>query len=74
MCHERFLIVPQNFKTVVGNLGDHFCFQAATDHWLDKGVDGVLLYGFEHVAKVVPLVWDSIRETVSNHTEEDKKK
>ncbi|XP_060792319.1 solute carrier family 3 member 2b isoform X2 [Neoarius graeffei] len=48
--------------------------RAATDHWLDKGVDGILLYGFEHVAKVVPLVWDSIRETVSNHTEEDKKK
>ncbi|MCJ8740670.1 hypothetical protein PDJAM_G00061640 [Pangasius djambal] len=39
-----------------------------------KSVDGILLYGVERVATVVPSVWASIRETVSNHSEEQKKK
>ncbi|XP_047661646.1 solute carrier family 3 member 2b isoform X2 [Tachysurus fulvidraco] len=46
----------------------------ATDYWLKKGVDGILLYGVQHVATVAPSIWASIRETVSNHTEEEKKK
>ncbi|XP_060747122.1 solute carrier family 3 member 2b [Tachysurus vachellii] len=46
----------------------------ATDYWLKKGVDGILLYGVEQVATGAPLIWASIRETVSNHTEEEKKK
>ncbi|KAM9450513.1 amino acid transporter heavy chain SLC3A2-like isoform 1-T2 [Clarias gariepinus] len=48
--------------------------QAAADHWMKKGVDGILLYGVDRVARDVPSVWASIRETVSNHTEEERKK
>ncbi|KAK3555842.1 hypothetical protein QTP86_029030 [Hemibagrus guttatus] len=48
--------------------------KVATDYWLAKGVDGILLYGVDRVATVVPSIWDSIREIVSNHTKEKKKK
>lgn len=51
-----------------------FCFQDAADYWLGKGIDGILLYGFDHVAELAPSVWMNIRETVSNHTELEKKK
>lgn len=50
------------------------CFQAAADYWLGKGVDGILLYGVERVANIAPSAWASIRETVKNHTTEEKKK
>ncbi|KAF4077303.1 hypothetical protein AMELA_G00206560 [Ameiurus melas] len=45
----------------------------ATDYWLKKGVDGILLYGVE-VSNVAPSVWSSIREIVSNHTKDEEKK
>lgn len=64
------VVVFQNFSMVVA---DPFCFQVATDYWLKKGVDGILLYGVEHVAQAAPSVWTNIRETVSNHSKEMKK-
>ncbi|KAF7697240.1 solute carrier family 3 member 2b [Silurus meridionalis] len=48
--------------------------KVATDYWLKKGVDGILLYGVERVASVAPLTWASIRDTVNNHTKEESKK
>ncbi|TSL04301.1 Pyruvate carboxylase, mitochondrial [Bagarius yarrelli] len=48
--------------------------KVATDYWLKKDVDGILLYGVERVANVVPSIWAGIRETVSNATQEDKKR
>ncbi|KAB5548771.1 hypothetical protein PHYPO_G00059430 [Pangasianodon hypophthalmus] len=63
---------PWFSNTLVTNVAEKV--KVATDFWLKKGVDGILLYGVERVATVVPSVWAGIRETVSNHSEEEKKK
>lgn len=60
---------------VVVNTSDmFFCFQVAADYWLTKGIDGILLYGFDSVADLAPSGWASIREIVSNHSVEEKKR
>ncbi|KAK3524060.1 hypothetical protein QTP70_017583 [Hemibagrus guttatus] len=63
---------PWFSNTSVTNVAEKV--KVATDYWLTKGVDGILLYGVDRVATVVPSIWTSIREIVSNHTKEEKKK
>ncbi|XP_072518458.1 solute carrier family 3 member 2b [Salminus brasiliensis] len=46
---------------------------SATNYWLGEGVDGILLHGVEHIA-AMDSFWTTIRETVKNHTQDEKKK
>ncbi|XP_058272001.1 4F2 cell-surface antigen heavy chain-like [Hemibagrus wyckioides] len=62
---------PWFSNTLVTNVAEKV--KVATDYWLTKGVDGILLYGVDSVDTVVPSFWTSIREIVSNHTKEEKK-
>lgn len=46
---------------------------SATDYWLSKGVDGILIHGVDHI-DTYDSFWTAMRETVKNHTQEEKKK
>lgn len=46
---------------------------SATNHWLSEGVDGILLYGVDLI-DTMDSFWTIMRETVKNHTKEEKKK
>ncbi|XP_017348740.1 solute carrier family 3 member 2b [Ictalurus punctatus] len=63
---------PWFLKSSVTNVTEKV--KIATDYWLKKGIDGILLYGVERVSSVVPSFWPSIRETVDNHTKDEEKK
>ncbi|XP_026879644.2 solute carrier family 3 member 2b [Electrophorus electricus] len=45
----------------------------ATAYWLKQGVDGILLYGVEHIA-ISPLIWNSIKDTIRSYNDDEKKK
>uniref|UniRef100_W5KIY3 Solute carrier family 3 member 2b n=1 Tax=Astyanax mexicanus TaxID=7994 RepID=W5KIY3_ASTMX len=46
---------------------------SATNYWLSKGVDGILLHGIDRI-DTLDSFWTGMRETVKNHTQEEKKK
>lgn len=43
--------------------------QSALVFWLNEGVDGIQLSRVEHVATVVPSLWNDIRAIVQNRTD-----
>ncbi|XP_076836175.1 solute carrier family 3 member 2b [Brachyhypopomus gauderio] len=46
----------------------------ATAYWLTQGVDGILLYGVEHIADKLPSSWNDIKDTIRSYNEDEKKK